>query len=30
MNARFIRDRLTILDIADEIGILKEIADKAE
>jgi len=30
MNARFIRERLTILDIADEIGILKEIADKAE
>jgi len=30
MNARFIRERLTILDIADELGILEEIAEKTE
>ena len=28
MNARYIRSRLTVLDIADELGILSEIADE--
>jgi glycerol dehydrogenase-like iron-containing ADH family enzyme len=30
MNARYIRGRLTVLDIADELGILKEIAEMSE
>ena len=30
MNARYIRGRMTILDIADELGILKEIAETAK
>ena len=28
MNARYIRGRLTILDIADELGVLEEVANE--
>ena len=28
MNARYIRDRVTVLDIADELGILRDVADE--
>lgn len=28
MNARYIRDRVTVLDVADELGILRDVADE--